>query len=225
MTEKTKTLAKHCANKIREDIFNGKYKPGQALKLVQLQEIYEVGCSPIREALFSLQESGIVLLEENKGFKVNKFTAAQIVDMRNVLMKIEVWALELAMEKGDAQWEADIVSSLHQLAAMEKSRRRPGYHEWSICNLEFHACLVKACSSPILMAMREGLYQKAEWYHFLFFTHATKVFAINHQEHHDLAMAVIKRKKRLAITLLKAHFRDWSKSVIPILDKKGLIKI
>ena len=195
------------------------------MKLAQLQECYGAGFSPLREALFSLQESGIVLLEENKGFKVNKFTAAQIVDMRNVLMKIEVWALELAMEQGDAQWEADIVSTLYKLAEIEKTRKRPSYQLWGIHNMDFHTCLVKGCNSPILMAMREKLYQKAEWYHFLFYTHSEEAFSINHQEHEDLAMAVIKRKKRLALTLLKAHFRDWSKQVIPILEKRGFIQI
>lgn len=223
MTKKTKTLAKHCANKIREDIFNGKYKPGQSLKLAQLQERYEVGFSPIREALFSLQETGIVLLEENKGFKVSKFTAEQIIDMRNVLVKVELWALELAMEKGGSEWEADILSSLHKLAEIEKPRKKPGYQEWSVYNLDFHTCLVKACNSPTLMEMRDKLYQKAEWYHFLFYTHAEKQFAVNHQEHYDLAMATIKRKKRLALSLLKTHFRDWSKQVIPILKERGLV--
>ena len=50
--------------RIREDVIRGKLAPGCKLKIDQLREEYEVGGTPVREALSYLAADGLVVREE-----------------------------------------------------------------------------------------------------------------------------------------------------------------
>ena len=64
------TLASAVYDRLLQDILNGKLEPGLKLRLQVLKKQYDVGNSPLREALNRLSEKGMVVREENKGFRV-----------------------------------------------------------------------------------------------------------------------------------------------------------
>jgi GntR family carbon starvation induced transcriptional regulator len=49
--------------RLREDVVSGRLKSGLKVKSESLKEIYGVGTSPIREALFQLAGEGLVRVE------------------------------------------------------------------------------------------------------------------------------------------------------------------
>ena len=62
------TLASAVYDRLLEDILNGSLEPGLKLRLQALKKQYDVGNSPLREALNRLSVNGLVVREENKGF-------------------------------------------------------------------------------------------------------------------------------------------------------------
>ena len=63
----TETLASMVYHKLLEDILKGHLEPGRKLRLQALKDQYDVGNSPLREALNRLSANGMVVREENKG--------------------------------------------------------------------------------------------------------------------------------------------------------------
>lgn len=61
------TLTDKVLRMIRQDILDGELKPGQKLVVAELKEKYNVGASPIREALVQLSWSKYVKLKPQKG--------------------------------------------------------------------------------------------------------------------------------------------------------------
>lgn len=225
MPKEFKTLTQQCIENLRTDIFKAVFKPGEQLKMLTLKKRYKMGTTPIREALFLLVQMGIVEIEENKGFKVKLFTRKELVDIHTTLLGIEIWALEIAMEKGDANWEANILSSLHQLQALESKNKKPDYAEWVPCNYNFHSALIAACDSQTLMTIRKKLYYKIDWLCYFFFKIISKQLCSKHQDHVDIAEAVIGRKKKQARELMTKHFGNLETKIIPALEAQGYIRI
>ena len=59
------TLSSEVYQQILEGILQGFYLPGDRLKVLPLKERYSCTASPLREALFSLQESAELLKHDH----------------------------------------------------------------------------------------------------------------------------------------------------------------
>ncbi|MCD6074021.1 MAG: hypothetical protein K0Q70_904, partial [Rhodospirillales bacterium] len=64
------TLASTVFDRLRQDVLNGVLRPNEKLRIESLRQRYDVGASPVREALNRLVSEGLVLLEDQKGFRV-----------------------------------------------------------------------------------------------------------------------------------------------------------
>ena len=57
-------------DRLRTDVISGELAPGQRLALDMLKERYQVGVTPLREALYRLSASLLVEAEDQRGFRV-----------------------------------------------------------------------------------------------------------------------------------------------------------
>ncbi len=62
------TLASQTYERLRRDIVDAHYAPGQKLGTRQLSERYDVGLAPLREALTRLSREGLVIQHDRRGF-------------------------------------------------------------------------------------------------------------------------------------------------------------
>src|SRR5438445_8464393 len=106
------TLSQQCYEQLKLDIIDGTLKPGEKLKTATIKERFEIGQSPIREALSRLVASGLVETQDNKGFRVTKLSEKNIRDIYETFAHIENLALSQAIERGDDSWEDSIVATL-----------------------------------------------------------------------------------------------------------------
>ena len=62
LTEKSEasTLVELAITKLRQDILAGVFAPGSKLRVEELRSSYEIGASPLREALSRLVSNGLV---------------------------------------------------------------------------------------------------------------------------------------------------------------------
>jgi DNA-binding GntR family transcriptional regulator len=210
------TQASTVYDRLQTDILTGKLQPGLKLRLKDLIELYETGNSPLREALNRLSANGMVVREENRGFRVPPASADELMELTRTRCWLEEIALRESIAKGDSAWEERIVLAFHWLARSARDKKESSMAsspEWEKHHREFHLALISACDSSILMRFCAELHQRSFRYRNL----AEVVeYRDRHEieEHEELQKAVLKRDADKAVELLKRHYTVTSEILV-----------
>lgn len=213
------TLNASVFNRLRQDILTGRLRPGERLRAETLRQRYDVGGSPVREAMMRLEAEGFVTLEENKGFSVAAISVEHLLDLSRTRVEIEGLALKWSMAKGAVEWESNIVGSMHRLASVPKTLDT-GHEQntdWFRYHREFHWALVSACDSPVLLNLRNRLFDQAERYVALSISAGGEV-RDDVTEHKTLMDAVLSRDVDLALALNRRHIERTTKKLHDALE-------
>src|SRR5437588_782808 len=99
------TLADSIAHSLRDAIFEGLFKPGQRLAEAVLASSLKVSRAPVREALASLEQEGLVSRAANGGTTVTRLAVHDIEEICSLRQPLEVLAVRLAAARGTgADW-------------------------------------------------------------------------------------------------------------------------
>ena len=214
-----RTLAREVYHQLREDILSGKYPPKSKLKMERLVETYNVGMSPLREALSRLVGDMLVITEEQRGFWVAPLSLADLDDLTQMRSLLETHALSQSIQHGGSEWEKALRESYEQLAAVEQKLPDSSAKisqsiskQWEEQNEKFHATLVSACNSPWLIRMRDILYQQSERYRRISLREGRGHRDI-HDEHRSIFEAAINRNTLKACSLIEYHIRQTSEEL------------
>src|SRR5690606_32822122 len=94
------TLGTTVYRQIRADILACRLMPDDRLRMEALRDRYGTGATPIREALMRLEAEALVLLEQNKGFRVAPVSRDQLLDLMRTRAEIESLAVRWSIERG-----------------------------------------------------------------------------------------------------------------------------
>ena len=127
-TQSSDNFATQVLGQLKQDILTGYFKPGAKLKMARLKERYQVGVSPLREALSQLLVEQLVIVENQRGFTVHPISAEEMKDIYHTRAQIEGLCVSQAVELGDDAWEAGILAAAHQLkkSAALLDEKQPG---------------------------------------------------------------------------------------------------
>src|SRR4051812_28927812 len=81
MADKSNSLTRSVYQQLRADLLAGKFRPGEKLRAEVLRQRFNIGSSPIREALNRLLAEGFVVLEDQKGFSVAQVSAEELQEL------------------------------------------------------------------------------------------------------------------------------------------------
>jgi DNA-binding GntR family transcriptional regulator len=84
-TEKVPFLV---VRKIRDAILDETFKPGDRLPEAELAKMFEVSRSPIREALFSLEKEGTVIMVSYKGAVITPLSPEETLDITELRLAL-----------------------------------------------------------------------------------------------------------------------------------------
>lgn len=218
------TLSEKAYFEIRRDIIQGVLAAGQPLRMADLSARYDMGFSPLREALSRLQVERLVLAEALRGFRVAPLSVEEMQDAINTRILLESDALRLSIELGDDVWSAGIVSSLYALNLQANRAADGDVDVWEIETRHhaFHRALLSACQSPWRLEFFEHLYAATERYRvpILVAAGAARASGRNIQsEHTALADAVLARDTETALRLLGEHYTKTAMSIRARMDK------
>ncbi|MCX2975502.1 FCD domain-containing protein [Halieaceae bacterium IMCC8485] len=158
-----KTLTDQAYLLLREDIVHGKFKAGEKLGIELLKRTYEVGATPLREALYQLSADGFVNVQGQRGFRVADMSLNELAEITDLRVVLEGMALTQSIQNSDDDWESRVVAAFHHLTKSE-TLAEPDIQEWEVRNREFHLALVSCCHSPWLMRFHEILYDQHKRY-------------------------------------------------------------
>lgn len=202
------TLAEKAYDALRHDIIRGSLVAGQPLRLADLSNRYEMGFSPLREALNRLQSERLVTVESLRGFRVAPLSLEEMHDAVAARVLIETEALRASIRLGGDAWAAGVVSALYTLRLQVER----GEAESDIWTLEarhhaFHRALLAACGSAWLLEFFERLYAATERYRIPILLASNRPMGRDIQaEHSALADAALARDADLAVDLLRRHY-------------------
>ena len=202
------TLASSVYQQLRSDILKGRFEPGSKLRLQHLGKQYQVGNSPLREALNRLSSNGLVTREENKGFRVSTASVKELEELIKTRCMVEPTALRESIEFGDAAWEERVVIAFHHLNRLEEGKDLSVQHrtrEWEVAHREYHIALLSACGSNLLLDFCRQLHEQTLRYRSL--VEVVEYRDIHEcSEHRDIQEAVLERNAERAIEMLHAHY-------------------
>lgn len=210
------TLSARVGQAIETDILAGRLAPASRLGIAETAARYGVGATPLREALSRLAARGLVRAEGHRGFRVTAISRADLADIVLIRQAVEREALGLAMARGDAAWEADILAALHKLRrgiAADPRSFREGDAAFDALHKAFHSSLLAACGSPRLIAAQSQLYDEAYRYRRLMMAsfRSAEEFVRSHERLADLVVA----RDGAATKELEAHIASTLALVYP----------
>ena len=121
------SLVDQLYQELRKDIINQEIDWGEKLNVAELQQKFEVSCTPIREALNRLQKEGLVEYKPNFGMRVIDISEEDIIEIQEAAAALDSAAIRYAMKKANLTELARELSEILQAyrdATQEPERAR-----------------------------------------------------------------------------------------------------
>lgn len=187
--------------RIRADILNGTFGPGQRLKISDLTKRYRVSQMPIREALQQLQGEWLVTILPNRGASVRKVDEAFISNLYEIRAHLESLLTRRCAELATDQeiqhlmeltyvWEAETATG--DIAAIMRANR------------SIHRSIYQLARNPVCMELLD--------HHFGLLSSLRSIYGFGTErlpdvlgEHRELLEAIRQRDGRLAEDSARRH--------------------
>lgn len=201
------TQAERAYETIRRDVLWGILKPGEHLTGETLRARYNIGPTPIREALIRLTEIGLLQTEERRGFRVPPITKEDLLDIIKCRQLLECEAIRQAIINASAEWESRVIAAYHQMFRVEEAAENSGVLEWELWekhHVYFHEVLIAGAKSPRIDQLHRTLYDQANRYRRILRPLVTQIdqAKLDHKKIMDL---MISRSAEEAAEALKDH--------------------
>ena len=216
-----RTLAEATYFRLRSDIVWGVLPPGTALRSDELRATYEVGVSPLREALTRLTAEQLVVSVGQRGFRVAPISPANVVDVMETRLVIETAALSRSIREGGLDWETRVVAAFHALSGTTIPRiPGPDAEAWASAHRAFHMALLGACGSVWQLHLADLLFDQAERFRNIR-ARDVPTGRLNRdtaREHTEIFEAAMQRRIDDALAALDAHYRATVCDVLHAID-------
>lgn len=214
-----KTLTDYVYGQLREDIIQGKLAPDSKLKIEHLRNEYNVGATPIREALSRLSSDGFVITEGQRGFRVSPTSLQDLADVTELRITLELKALENSILHGGDEWESRVVATYYQLSKTEELDLFEHLELWEQRNHDFHWAVISACTSKWLLHFYNILYDQHKRYRNISLN-ANITQRDIHAEHQRIYDAVIARDIEKACAETESHIRQTAEITKQVLKER-----
>jgi DNA-binding GntR family transcriptional regulator len=204
----SETLTEAAYDALRADIIRGVRPPGERLRIEKLKNLYDVGPTPLREALQRLSADGLVEANGNRGFSVAGLDIKEFEDLNTARTAVEKEALRLSIAGGGDEWEVQVVAATYRMKKADEALvagDAADLDAWERANTAFHLAMVAACGSRWLLRVRRGLHDQCERYRRASVYLGRGVRDLG-GEHRAIAEAVLARDAETACQLIERHF-------------------
>jgi DNA-binding GntR family transcriptional regulator len=144
-----RSLHEHIYLTLRDDITEGRIRPGERLVELALAERFGVSQGPVREALRRLGQEGLLVTQPRRGTRVRELTLAEIDDIFEMRAELESWAARRFVAR---RTPASCAALVEAFAALEEAGRTANATTVVDRDLELHAALCAGAGSPLLLS-------------------------------------------------------------------------
>lgn len=186
---------------LRNDIRSGALRPGDQLEEAALAERFGVSRTPVREAVRSLVDCGLLETRPRKGAFVRVLSAKELIDLFEVAAELEGMACRLAAERLTADKAAALEDALQfcRRAADENNQ-----DDYAKANLAFHKAIHDAAGNNRLIEQIEQLAGHINPYRAMPFQMRGRLQK-SIEEHAAIAEAILENAGTQADELMRDH--------------------
>ncbi|WP_119727029.1 GntR family transcriptional regulator [Thermomonospora amylolytica] len=143
----TTNLNRQVAEALREAIHTGELRPGELYSVTRLAETLGISRTPVREALLTLADTGLVRIERNRGFRVVRRNPRHIAEVFHLRLLLEVPATRLAA----TAVTPDLLNALQsELTAMQDAAQAHDEPRFMHHDRRFHALILETAGNSLL---------------------------------------------------------------------------
>lgn len=208
---------------LRGDIISGRLEPGSKLRFAELQALYGIGISPLREALSRLASDRMVVQETNRGFHVPPLSLADFRSITGLRILIEGQAAQQSVLNGGDSWEDALILAHHRLKRLERKEAKAAGDivspEWETRHRDFHRTLISACGSPWALHFSDILHNQFDRYRRAAGRSGGAQMRLG-QQHDRLIEAATGKDADQVIDILNRHIEEVASQVVEKLERK-----
>lgn len=201
------TSSEHVLAKLREVILRGDLLPGDKLHQDRLAETLGVSRTPLRTALTALTQSGLVIYEANRGFRVREFSFDEMLAAFRVRAEMEALACRLAgpiITDSDIERLQVIVGTGDRLISSGELLKE-NLPEYRQMNVDFHTTILKASCNEWIGTFVDQLHNVPLASDRVIMWHDYKIIMRSHDDHRRIAKALSQHDGMRASGIMFEH--------------------
>lgn len=141
---------------LRESVMRGRFAAGARLEEKHLAEQLGVSRTPVRIAMQSLAQEGLLVYNPHRGFQVRAFTRQEVIDAIDVRGRLEAFACELLAVRGlseaqEAEIEQNLADTRELLA--QRVHTHADVDRWAELNESFHHLLLEGSGNGLVLSL------------------------------------------------------------------------
>ena len=195
-------------DQIKRDIFDFRLLPGDRFTETEVALQAGVSRTPVREALYRLEQEGYIQVSARNGWSVKPFDFEYFENLYDVRVILELAAVRKLC---DTPARPDL-GALKDVWLVAADKRLADPQRTSNLDEEFHQGIVRAAGNPEMARMHREITERIRIIRRLDFTQPERI-AHTYDEHAQILRAIIKRRTDQASLLLRAHI-EASKAVV-----------
>jgi DNA-binding GntR family transcriptional regulator len=206
-------LRDHIQNQIRTMLIQNQLPPHSRIVESQLSAKLGVSRTPIREALFKLEQEGFIKSDLARGFTVKSLNSAEVKELYPIIWTLEGLAVQLAQPR--------INNILKELKLINQDFAREGKGNNTIQAIDtdtrFHEALTQECRNRHLIKQLAALKQLVLRYEFAYMQDANWV-EDSIEQHEQIIEALTKKDFKQAVEIIEKNWRNGMDRISTWLD-------
>ncbi|MCR5943732.1 GntR family transcriptional regulator [Ochrobactrum sp. XJ1] len=185
---------------LKSRLISGELVPGEIYSAASLANELGVSNSPVREAMLTLVNQGLMETVRNRGFRVIPVRRKQLEDIYDVRMLLEIPSIQKLAEIPDTvrKVEPELRQIIRELRRCSEESDIVGY---LTADKQFHLQLLGLLNNPYLVSTVENLRDQVRQYG----VSANEVLSRSAIEHENILDAIIEGNPPKAAELMRLH--------------------
>lgn len=208
MAKPANQLAEKVYARIKGEIADFRFLPGDRFTETELAARYNVSRTPVRDALYRLQREGFLDVAFRSGWSVRPMDFARFDELYDLRIILECAAVERLCQ---SDREPDL-ESLRAIWFAPPAERETRPKEMAKLDEAFHQTLVEAAGNREIARVHAEVTEKIRIIRRLDFLKEARI-AATYEEHAKLLRQILRRRTDQALMLLKAHITESKQEV------------
>ena len=188
---------------LKRDVAEFSLVPGGRFTENELSERLGVSRTPVRQALFRLQQEGYVEVLFRSGWRVLPFDFEQFEQLYDLRMVLETTAVQRLCADGE-RVNTELLNQLSAIWMVAVAGRGSDMVQVSKWDEEFHCALVAAAGNAEMARVHRDVTERIRIIRRLDFTKQARIDA-TYDEHAKILKAIQRKRGDQAAMLLRAH--------------------
>jgi DNA-binding GntR family transcriptional regulator len=198
-----RSRAEDVYSRLKSDIADFRLLPGDRFTEGEISDRLGVSRTPVRQALFRLQQEGFVEVLFRSGWRVLPFDFDEFEQLYDLRMVLETTAVHRLCESGP-RVNHGLVEKLATIWLVPENRRSADTVEVAQWDEAFHCDLVAAAGNEPMARVHRDITDRIRIIRRLDFTQQPRITA-TYEEHAKILQAVLAKRGDQAAMLLRSH--------------------